>query len=111
MKYILERITKDPFGKKDVKEDIKNARLPKEWKEIALELLLPNSTVRKSVVYDLKFHTDLNKKIREKELPSGFSMGIDKNGFFIYTHRARSKSHDKASEITVKEIKFVDSTG
>ena len=38
-------------------------------------------------------------------------MGMDKNGYFIYTHRARSKSYDKASQISVKDIKLINSTG
>ena len=37
--------------------------------------------------------------------------GIDKNGYFIHTHRARSKSHKTPKGITNKEIKFIDSTG
>jgi hypothetical protein len=38
-------------------------------------------------------------------------MGIDKNGYFIHTHRARSKSYEKSSDIPLKDIKFIDSTG
>ena len=62
-------------------------------------------------VTELKIHPDLMKKIKEKNLPSGFSMGVDKDGYFIHTHRARSKSHKNPSKITDKEIKFIDSTG
>ncbi len=42
---------------------------------------------------------------------SGVSMGADKDGFFVYTHRARSKSHETPDKITVKEINFIESTG
>ena len=34
-----------------------------------------------------------------------------RDGYFIHTHRARSKSHEKPSGITAKEMKFIDSTG
>lgn len=59
----------------------------------------------------LKKHPDLEKKIKEENLPSGFSMGVDKNGYYIHTHRARSKSRTNPSGFTQKEIKFIDSTG
>ena len=59
-------------------------------------------------VTELNLHPDLKKKIEEEDLPSGFSMGVDKNGYFIHTHRARSKSHLKPGKITAKEIKFID---
>jgi hypothetical protein len=38
-------------------------------------------------------------------------MGIDKDGYFIHTHRARSKSYETPEKISVKDIKFIDSTG
>jgi hypothetical protein len=41
----------------------------------------------------------------------GVSMGGDKDGFFVYTHRARSKSHPTPEKITKKEINFIESTG
>jgi hypothetical protein len=40
----------------------------------------------------------------------GFSMGADAKGFFIYTHRARSKSRMDLN-FTEKEKKFIESTG
>lgn len=42
---------------------------------------------------------------------NGVSMGADKDGFFVYTHRARSKSHVSPDKIPVKEIKFIETTG
>ena len=62
-------------------------------------------------VSGLKLHPNLEKKIKDNNLPSGFSMGVDKNGYYIHTHRARSKSNLNPSGFTQKEIKFVDSTG
>ncbi len=42
---------------------------------------------------------------------SRVGFGADKNGFYVYTHRARSKSHPTPDEITEKEITFIESTG
>ncbi len=42
---------------------------------------------------------------------SGVSMGQDKNGVFVYTHRARSKSYKKWENIPKSAIDFVESTG
>ena len=42
---------------------------------------------------------------------SQVSFGADKNGFFVYTHRCRSKSHANPLKITKKEINFIESTG
>lgn len=50
--------------------------------------------------------------LREKSTKSqGVSMGADKNGFYVYTHRARSKSKPTPDKITVTEINFIESTG
>lgn len=90
---------------------IKHAHLPKEIKEKAIKLVQPGTKVKKGKIYGLKRHPDLSKKIHEKNLPDGFSMGMDKDGYFIYTHRCRSKSSEEAGKIPVKSIRFVDSTG
>jgi hypothetical protein len=80
-------------------------------KKIAIDLQKEYSRANKGVITELNLHPDLIKKIKEKKYPDGFSMGIDKNGFFVHTHRARSKSHKTPSGITAKEMKFIDSTG
>lgn len=41
----------------------------------------------------------------------GFSISKDKNGFFIHTHRWRSKSYKSMKNIPKSAIKFVKSTG
>lgn len=69
------------------------------------------SSVGSGKVTELLLHPDLKKKIKEEGLPDGYSMGVDKDGYYIHTHRARSKSHEKPSQITAKEMKFIDSTG
>ena len=96
----------------EVINSIKRSRkLSQELKDFALSHLKWYSKYDNGIVTELKLHTNLKKKIKEKELPSGFSMGVDENGYFIHTHRARSKSFKKPESITIKCIKFIDGTG
>ena len=39
------------------------------------------------------------------------SFAKDKNGYYCYTHRARSKSYDSISKIPKKDVDFIGSTG
>lgn len=48
------------------------------------------------------------KGVKEK---LGFSCGKDKDGYFVYTHRARSSSYKTLGDIPTKQLKFIDSTG
>jgi hypothetical protein len=41
----------------------------------------------------------------------GVSMGADKDGFFVYTHRQRSKSYESPEKISIKDIEFTENTG
>lgn len=41
----------------------------------------------------------------------GISLGQDKKGYYVYTHRARSKSYPKPENISIKDIKFIETTG
>ena len=41
----------------------------------------------------------------------GVTLAKDKDGYFCYTHRCRSKSKKTIAEITKKEIEFIESTG
>lgn len=115
----LERIIKRVISEKQLSTDnrsiqdkIKYVRgVSNELKEIALSHLGSYTKANKGKITGLELHDDLKKKIKEKNLPSGFDMGIDKDGYYIHTHRARSKSHESPSKITEKEIKFIDSTG
>ena len=97
---------------RNIKDIIKNLKnIPNERKEEALTLLKSYTSAGKSNISGLQLNKELKDKIKKGGYPSGFSMGIDKNGYYIHTHRARSKSYDKSSKITAKEIKFIDSTG
>jgi hypothetical protein len=100
------------FNKEDKIKSIKNLHgLPKELKEVAYELVKYVTNAKKGKVFGLELHPEIKKKIKEGGYQSGYDIGIDKDGYFIHTHRARSKSHDKPSGITAKEMKFIDSTG
>ena len=115
MKYLktFENYNSKSIGKKiNIKDTIKNLhKVPKELKNIAIDLLKQYTKAGKGKITGLQLHPDLKKKIREGGYPDGYDMGIDKNGYFIHTHRARSKSHEKPNGITAKEMKFIDSTG
>lgn len=62
-------------------------------------------------VKELSVHPDLIKKAKDAGIEVGFSMGVDKDGYYIHTHRARSKSKQKPDAFTQKEMKSVNSTG
>jgi hypothetical protein len=85
--------------------------LSKEYKEEACNFIQYITHAKKGKVTGLSLHPELKKKIKERKYPDGYSMGVDKDGWFIHTHRARGKSHEKPSGITAKEMKFIDSTG
>jgi uncharacterized protein (AIM24 family) len=97
----------------NIKKKIKHVRgLSDECRQYAMENHSDwISSVGSGKVNELQLHPDLKKKIESEGLPSGFSMGVDKNGYYIHTHRARSKSHDTPNGFTKKEIEFIDSTG
>ena len=103
----------DTNSPENIKKKIKHVRgLSDECRQYAMDNHSDwVSSIGSGKVSELQLHPDLKKKISEEGLPSGFSMGVDKNGYFIHTHRARSKSNENPSGFTQKEIKFVDSTG
>lgn len=41
----------------------------------------------------------------------GVSVGEDKKGFYVYTHRCRSKSYPSTDKIPDSVIKWIESTG
>lgn len=55
--------------------------------------------------------TEVSRTATKKGVSYGCSIGKDKNGYFAYTHRARSKSYESKDKIPVKTLKFIDSTG
>ena len=112
---IVKRVIEESKSNKDdrpIQEKIKYVRgISNELKDIALDHLGSRTRANKGKITGLALHADLKKKIKDKNLPDGFDMGIDKDGFYIHTHRARSKSYESPEKITEKDIKFIDSTG
>lgn len=93
----------------DVKKSLQLSRKISASMKLKIEkYLTSSSTYRNGIVFGLKKPNGMagiSVKIR------GCGMGADKNGFFVYTHRARSKSHSNPLSITKKEIDFIESTG
>lgn len=86
-------------------------KISKEYKDVALTLVQSYTHAKNGKITGLLLHPDLEKRISDNNYPNGYSMGIDHNGYFIHTHRARSKSHETMDQITPEEMKFIDSTG
>lgn len=94
---------------KEVKKSVELSRkLPKEMKELIIKQLTPSSRYKEGRVYGLKKVSGMSK-ITSKI--SGVSFGADKDGFFVYTHRCRSKSYKNPLKMLKKNIDFVESTG
>ena len=104
---------KKRLTKAETIEAIKKSRnLPEEYKDIAIKLMKEYSTYYSDGrVTELNLHPDLIKKIKENGWKDGFSMGIDKDGYFIHTHRARSKSHENPTDFTKREVDRTESSG
>jgi len=87
-------------------DGLMNSRtISKEMKDIILPYINSNSYYSNKKVFDLT-----KPKIKGKSF-DGVSLGADKSGFFVYTHRARSHSYDSLGKIPNKSIKFIKSTG
>lgn len=105
---ILENKGKSKYS--NVKDSInKSKNIPKEIKEKILKYISSGSRYE---IGGFIFGLVKPKELIEKTTKAnGVSMGADKNGFFVYTHRARSKSYSEPSKIPVKDIEFIESTG
>lgn len=90
---------------------VNSKKLSGDLKNAAMRLKGSLTKYKNGVVTGLNLSDELIKKIKDNNYPSGFSMGIDKNGYFIHTHRARGKSYEQPDKIPASEIKFIDSTG
>lgn len=111
MKYIksfTERIQDNrPIGDK-----IKYVRgISDENKQYALKYLSYHTNAGKGKITGLELPQEFVTKLDTENLPKGFDMGIDKDGFYIHTHRGRSKSFENIMDIPNDSIIFIDSTG
>lgn len=118
-----EMLDDDNRTPKDTAEPINENKKKSDYTETK-ESLLRSKSIGKEMKEEIlkyissgsKYHeggtvTGLSIPKIEGKSFDGVSMGADKNGFFVYTHRARSKSHPTPEKITIKEIKFIESTG
>ena len=95
--------------KSDVRKQIQSSRkLSAKMKEEILKHTTSSSRYDNGRVFGLTKPSAMSK-ISTKI--SGCSMGADKNGFFVYTHRARCKSFPSPLKITKRCIDFIESTG
>jgi len=93
----------------DVKKSINLSRkIPAKMKVEILKYVTSSSRYNDGRVFGLRKPSGMGK-ITPKI--SGVSFGADKNGFFVYTHRCRSKSYVNPLKIPKKQIDFVESTG
>ncbi len=83
-------------------------KIPANLKEKIIKLCATNSYYSNGIVKGLIKPTGFNK-ISSKA--TGVSLGADKDGFFVYTHRARSKSYKNPLKISKKWIDWIESTG
>lgn len=106
MKEILFELKKKVTKYQKTKGEIERSRsIPKDMKEKILQQLSSGSRYNKGSVYGLK-----KKSVSGKSF-DGVSLGADKDGFFVYTHRARSKSYGEIETISKKDLSFIESTG
>jgi hypothetical protein len=95
--------------KPDVIKQIKGSRkLSSKMKEEILKYATSSSRYNNGSVFGL---TKPSGMLKISSKIKGCSMGADKEGFFVYTHRARSKSFPSPLKISKKSIEFIESTG
>jgi len=107
---ILELMTEGKSKFQQCKDSLMRSKsIPKEMKEEILKYIVGGSTYHEGGrVHGLSKPNVLREKSNKSD---GVSMGADKKGFYVYTHRARSKSKPTPDKITVTEIEFIESTG
>ena len=54
---------------------------------------------------------NLQKSISKNGKKYCVGVGKDDDGYFVHTHRARSKSYPNKKDIPIKDLKFIESTG
>jgi len=109
-KQPLQESVKKKSKYKNTLQSLMNSKnISKDMKELISKYLTGGSTYHEGGrVHGLSKPNVLREKSNKA---NGVSMGADKNGFYVYTHRARSKSKPTPDDITVKEIDFIESTG
>lgn len=105
---LLEKYSDRKYGKECVSA-IQNSRsIPKDMKEPLISMIDYNQF---GTYYDRKKVYNLKKPNVSGKSFDGVDIGADKDGYFVLTHRARSKSKESIDKIPIKDIKFIKSTG
>ena len=85
---------------------LRSKNIPKKMKEVILKYLSGGSKyIEGGRVHGLKI-----PKVKGKRF-HGVSLGADKKGFYVYTHRAASKRYESPDKIPQSAIDFIESTG
>ena len=84
---------------------LKSHSISKEMKEKILPYVNKNSYYINKKIFGLTIPKIVGKHFK------GVGFGADKDGFFVNTHRARSKSYDSPENIPQKDINFIETTG
>lgn len=96
-------------AKKSVEKSLLSSKkIPVEMKNKIKDYLLSGSKYDNGHVKGLSKPKDLIKKTNKI---NGVSLGADKDGFYVYTHRGRSKSYSLPEKIPVKDIDYIETTG
>lgn len=82
-----------------------------EWETYFTVFLKKESIVLEKKRKDKDVEHGLPKPDSLKVKMKGVSLGKDKQGYFVYTHRARCSSYETPEDIPTDKIKFIDSTG
>ena len=103
--YDIKESKSDDNDYENVKEKVeKSKKLSAEMKTKIIPLIIKNgihgTRYNVGIVFNLKYPKS-----------NGCSLGADKDGFFVMTHRARSKSYPEIEKIPQSAIKFIESTG
>ena len=106
---ISEKLSLDDMTT-DVKSKVeKSKKLSKEMKEKILPL------IKKAGIHGTTYNKGRVAYLKTPRVPGksfkGVSIGADKDGFYVMTHRARSKSYPELDQIPNKDINFIKSTG
>jgi len=99
---LSEKISDRIYSKEGL---IASRTIPQEMKDKILPYVTSQSYYMNKKMFDLAI-----PKIKGKSF-NGVDIGADKDGFFVFTHRARSKSYSTIADIPNKDIKFIESTG
>lgn len=93
-------------GAEEIAKAVRSSKkLNKDIKEDILSLMGSLTRYKDGVVTELEPPTSGDKDF------SGVSLGADENGWFVMTHRSRSKSYPSIDKIPDAKIKKVASTG